>query len=144
MATTTHGVPYPVDGDVPDIPYWSQLLAEFLDPRVQLVGAIAGTVKAPFTGFVSARLFGPLVEVEWNVSGSFPVGNTEIGALGLVPVTGESLAPENGSESPRLAAYLSGNVPGQAYITPSTGLLFLTNQSGATRTTSRGRGIYLR
>lgn len=49
MATTPNGIPYPLPTDVPDVPYWMQLLAERLDEIAGDSGWVTVTLNSGFT-----------------------------------------------------------------------------------------------
>lgn len=72
MPETTNGLPYPPGtGVLPDVPYWLQQLAEFLDPLVVVEDA---TGQAPTSGqgwaggTVDVRRIGPMVTVDVSVT----------------------------------------------------------------------------
>lgn len=86
------------------------------------------------TGILRYRQVGSQVEVQVEVSGSFPVGATQLNA-GTLPT---GICP---SGNRRGGASMNGSTTGSIGVT-ATGFVFLIHSSGATRTATDGSCLY--
>lgn len=100
-------------------------------------GWVAITLASGVSGFIRSRRVGVMIEIDVNVTGTFPVGVTTIALAGAVPI---SHRPANQGNR-RGPGALNGN-PGMLYIVGSTGLLGVINQTGSSRTSVDGQIQY--
>lgn len=134
MATTASGIYYATETDVASINATSAAMASSIEAKVGPFIGDTGPTATPNSG-ISWRRIGKTIEVTVNVSGSFPVGASNI-AVGVIPV-----GARPGGINPRGEAFLNGSQPGQLYVT-ADGTVGALHQTGSTRTSIQGRILY--
>jgi len=98
-------------------------------------GWVSCTLNSGFTGTLTVRRLGSIVELQAAVDGTFPDGNSA--AAGVIPA---GFRPTG--EHARLGGYISGGYPCIGYVVASSGSFGITQRTGTTHNLVYVRGMW--